>query len=215
VGRTAILLGVTLSAIVGWVAGSPMAVRGAAEQTPIPPAGATGAPGEGSCQACHGAVAGDGSLAFSGVPSAYSPGQTYTITVTLQDPGQSRWGFEATALRLDNNAPAGTLIDTSVHTALQTLSGRQYISHNSNFTVGQNDGTFAGTLNGPVSWTFDWSAPAAGAGSVGFYAAGNGANGNGLQTGDFIYFRTAASTEAPATAVHSTTWGKIKKLYLK
>ena len=189
-----------------------------------PPLGATGAPGEITCQGCHTSTGGNGSIAITGVPEHYSPGQTYTLTVTLQDPGQQRWGFELTALQFDaiTQAPerSGTLIDTSVHTLLSEDAGtqRQYITHTSN-EVAQgdpDDGTFWGTPDGPVSWSFDWTAPAAGAGIVIFYVAGNAANGNGINgTGDFMYKTSVSSNELPPTPVTRTTWGKIKKMILE
>ena len=50
--------------------------------------------------------------------------------------------------------------------------------------------TSAGSRNGTrggATFEFDWTPPSSNAGPVTFYAAGNAANGNGANTGDFIY----------------------------
>lgn len=194
-------------------------VRRATASSFRPPESRTNAPGEGLCTECHtgGLNLTGGSLEIQDVPTSYTPGQVYPITVQLQRTGQQRWGFELVPLRDSSGVSvmAGQLATPSVFTTLQggVVSGklRIYVSHYS----GVEDGTFAGTANGPVSWTFDWTAPQTGAGTVTFYCAGNAANGNGGSgAGDVIYTATATSPEAPSTAVTNTTWGKIKSLYL-
>jgi hypothetical protein len=142
-----------------------------------PPAGRTGAPGESTCIDCHTSFplnSGDGTLSLSGVPApGYNPGTTYTIMVNLEDPEQSRWGFELTVLDNVDNNQAGTLIRTDMtNTQLLQDSGRQYIEHTS-------AGTFNGTPDVSPGWSFDWQAPDPGVGPVTFYIAGNAANGSG------------------------------------
>ncbi len=155
-----------------------------------PPNGVTGAPGQNNCTQCHGGNAvnsGNGLFTITG-PETYVPGQSYPITVTLQDPGQSRWGFEFTPLN------KGTLqITDATHTQSGSASGNSYVKHNS-------AGTFDNTADGPVSWTFNWTAPSGDEGPVTFYAAGNAANSNNSNNGDFIYttsFTTQAATSMP------------------
>ena len=185
----------------------------------MPPASHTGAPDESLCNSCHsgGVNLVGGSLEIQNVPANYTPGQTYAITVQLQRTGQSRWGFELVPIRDSSGVlvMAGQLIKTSNTTALQvaSVSGRPrtYVSH----STADVDGTFEGTANGPVSWTFNWKAPSTGAGLVVFYCAGNAANGNhNSGAGDVIYTAMQLSAEAPSTAVTNTTWGKIKAHYL-
>ncbi|MBL7033959.1 MAG: T9SS type A sorting domain-containing protein, partial [Candidatus Delongbacteria bacterium] len=53
-------------------------------------------------------------------------------------------------------------------------------------------GSAAGTPDGPIVWSFDWTAPANSSSDVIFYAAGNAANNNSSTAGDYIY--TAAVT---------------------
>lgn len=153
-----------------------------------PPDGRTGAPGEGNCTQCHSGTvnSGDGSFLLDG-PAVYEPGETYTLTATLQDPGQSRWGFELT------DQGTGTL-DTIDGTT--QVSGGQYIKQTSS-------GTFNGTDDGPVAWSFEWTAPEAGTGDVGIFAAGNAANGNGGTSGDFIYLSSITIEESTALGEHA------------
>jgi len=147
-----------------------------------PPDGFAGEPpNSNSCRACHGSAVGDGSIALDGTPvGGYNPGATYTLTVRLADPGQSRWGFELVAL---TNAleQAGTITVTDiVHTQLS-----DYQDPDPDFLKHTSEGTYPGTP-GPTGWSFDWKAPASGE-PVTIYVAGNAANNNGSPTGDYIY----------------------------
>ena len=60
------------------------------------PAQLSGAPGEGTCTACHVGTAnsGPGSLQirFDGALN-WTPGQPVKVKVTLSDPNATRWGF--------------------------------------------------------------------------------------------------------------------------
>jgi hypothetical protein len=134
-----------------------------------------------SCRACHGEAIGDGTIALLGLPAGYDPGITYTLTLELADPGQGRWGFELTPIDNATLYQAGTLIATDLtNTQLSDNPGPDpdYLKHTT-------DGTYDGVMDGPVTWSFDWTAPAAG--DVTFYLAGNAANGNGSPSGDYIY----------------------------
>lgn len=144
-----------------------------------PPDGLSGAPGEDTCLMCHqsyGLNSGPGMLAISG-PVAFEPGQTYPVTVTLQQTGQTRWGFEFSPL----DQGTCTITDPT-QTQMSLSGGRTYVKH----TVA---GTNAGT-GGPTSWTFNWTAPADPTASITLYAAGNAANNDGGTGGDYIYTAT-------------------------
>ncbi len=178
-----------------------------------PPAGRTGAPSETTCASCHsgGLNDGVGTLTIGGVPTAYTPGQKYSLTVSLARTGKSRWGFELTSLYATGNAFAGTLEAPSNLTALQTKSSKVYVSDTIELGA---DGTFAGTANGPVTWTFDWTAPAAGGGSVVFYAVGVAANNDANDgSGDLTYTTNVTAAEGSPTPVSTVTWGWIKSHY--
>lgn len=154
----------------------------------------TNAPGEGNCTSCHSGTplnGGSGSVSISGLPTGgYVGGQTYAVTVTVnntQTSASKRSGFSATALN-STNAKAGTLaVINSTTTAVNTAGGRQYVGHKSASTS-------------VSSWTFNWTAPAAGTGTVTFYAVGNAANGSG-SGGDQIYSTQASVSEAVAAPV--------------
>jgi hypothetical protein len=184
----------------------------AAAYSDVPPAGRTGAPGETTCTSCHGALNdGQGTLLLGGVPSSYVPGEHYTFTVSLSRAGATRWGFEVTSLFTTGGAYAGTLAAPSNLTLFQTKTSKGYVSHTN--TLGA-DGTFATTTDGPVVWSFDWTAPASGAGNVTFYLVGLAADYDGdAGPGDLVYTTTASVTEGSPTAATSTSWGWIKSTY--
>ncbi len=210
--RLFLLTGIAAGAIAGWLAFDPPAPRQAAAFSSLPPAAKTLAPGEGICTECHVGNAlndGVGSVVITDVPTPYMPDQVYAITVTVARAARSRWGFELTVLKDSDNTMAGSLANTTTFTGMQSFNGRSYVSHTTN-NIG-SDGTFLGQTSGV--WTFNWTAPAAGAGAVTFYAAGNAANGNGTQLGDNIYTTNVSSMEGTVTAVDATTWGRIKLLY--
>jgi large repetitive protein len=152
-----------------------------------PPASNTGAPGEFNCSSCHIGSAintGGGSVAITGLPQSYEPGKQYNVTVTVSKSDRSRWGFQITALRDDNNSAAGTFrVTDSNRTQLTTgsVSGgtRTYVQHTAT-------GTQQGR-QGSASFDFAWTAPSSSVGSITFYAAGNAANNNGASSGDNIY----------------------------
>ena len=154
-----------------------------------PPDGVTGAPGQGTCVQCHTSFplnSGNGAFSISG-PDEYESGQVYPITVTLQDPGQQRWGFEITPL------DKGTIqITDATNTQSSFSGGNRYVKHTST-------GTHDNTPDGPTSWTFNWTAPSIDEGEVTFYAAGNASNSGDGNNGDYIY--TAQFVTQPSTAL--------------
>src|SRR5437773_2672801 len=101
-----------------------------------PDAGYTNAPGDlGNCTACHDTFhdpnVGPGSVRMNNVPAVYTPGQQYTLSVTVQQNNRQRFGFQLTAID-QNGSRAGTLeslgSDTQVN-AETGAGGRQYIEH--------------------------------------------------------------------------------------
>lgn len=155
-----------------------------------PPDARTGAPGEGTCRDCHSSFplnGGDGGLTIL-APAHYEAGLTYDISVVLSDPGQVRWGFQCSPLTF------GTCTITDpANTQLAVFQGKSYVEH-----------TLAGNFTGnpgPVTWSFQWTAPATSPpAQVVFYAAGNAANNSGTSAGDYIY-TTSATTQFISTGV--------------
>jgi hypothetical protein len=120
------------------------------------PAGYSGSPADGqTCANCHGGTASTVSnVLTSNVPaSGYVPGTNYTITVSISG-ASTRKGFQVSP---QNNS--GVLIGTLTAGSGNTIVGSKYITHTSSKTTN------------PGTWTFTWTAPAAGTGSVNFYGA--------------------------------------------
>jgi hypothetical protein len=120
------------------------------------PAGYTGSPGDGkNCTQCHGGSPStvSGWITSDIPPEGYTPGNTYTITVTVT--GGSRKGFEVSPQN-----PAGALLGTlTAGTGNKLVGSNKYVTQN------------AGSYNNPAVWTFTWTAPAAGTGLVTFWGA--------------------------------------------
>jgi len=177
-------------------AGALMLVAGTAlAYSTNPPDARTGAPGENTCTQCHSTFplnSGSGEITLAGFPAEYDPGASYDVTVVLSDPDASRWGFELTLLDAAGDS-AGDLILTDGGTQASSSGSRDYVKHNSS-------GTYAGTT-GSAGWDFTWTAPAAGAGELTLYVAGNGANNNGGTSGDRIYASGFATTELTGVGV--------------
>ncbi|MBX3278307.1 MAG: hypothetical protein KF868_09920 [Acidobacteria bacterium] len=177
-----------------------------------PPLGFTGAPGEGTCVGCHytfgvpNPPGSGGSVQISGIPSNYTPGASYTVSVTVAHPTARRWGFALTAITPEGSSTAAgsfTLIDV-IRTIKRDsdASGfpRTYITH---YTERENsplseDGTFPEKPDFNT-WSFTWIAPAASSGDVAFYAVGNAANNQVSPEDDYIY-TTSFTARAPNTA---------------
>jgi hypothetical protein len=151
-----------------------------------PPESHTDAPGEENCTECHTGFAlnsGNGNITITGLPDTYAPSQQVVVTVTVTHPDGFLYGFQVTALDSMNH-PAGTLaatdmVNTQAITGIVNTETRTYIEHTA-------------TGAAPVefnrrSFTLTWTAPSSDVGPVTFYAAGNGANGDGDNTGDHIY----------------------------
>lgn len=160
-----------------------------------PQASKTGAPGEQKCNQCHSGTVNSGggtaSIDFGGGQTEYTPGNTYTMQVTLTDPNASRYGFQMTALAGGGGSTVGSFaITNATITAMQSGlvqgNSRSYISHKN-----------AGANN---TWSFDWTAPATDIGPIMFYLAANGANGNNSTSGDKVYTTTLSVTAAPPPA---------------
>ena len=160
-----------------------------------PPDEKTGAPNEANCTQCHlgnELDASDGSLMLT-IPETYVPSEVYTIVVNLSRVGQSRWGFEMTALDANGTRAGSFAADGAANTQLAKANSKQYIKHTA-------AGTAQGT-NDAHSWEFQWAAPDADIGPITFYAAGNAANNDFGTTGDYIYTTQAESTPPVPTVV--------------
>ncbi len=156
-------------------------------------AGNTGAPGDetnsnGSpktCQSCHATSSAIQVLLDievrdnSGNPvSEYMPGQTYEVQVTLHSLGQATpagYGFQMLCLKAPHGQPGENWQSFSnpaenVRIAIASSNGRQYAEHKGPSATNE--------------FVVEWTAPAAGTGTITFYACGNGVNLNNNSGGD-------------------------------
>ncbi|MFN5620080.1 MAG: choice-of-anchor V domain-containing protein [Flavobacteriales bacterium] len=150
-------------------------------------AGASGAPGETTCSDtdCHNSYAvnsGNGSVSISApnlVDWTYTPGTTYTISVTVEQAGVNLFGLCFEALK-PNGDNAGTLhAGSGTQIKNKTIGGfqRKAITHNNNTGATSNSHTF----------TFTWDAPATDIGNITFYVAGLAANNDDHESFDYVY----------------------------
>ena len=166
-----------------------------ARSTGAPP-GRTGAPPGDTCTACHAGTAnsGSGSIRLEFPDAAYTPGGTYRIRIRLADGAASRWGFQITARQgSERTQRAGefAVADSNTTQFSPGSTPGEYVTHTP-------AGTFAGT-SGSATWEVNWTAPPAGSGPVTFYAAGNAANSNNVNSGDSIYTTSLTVNEGSGT----------------
>lgn len=160
-----------------------------------PEPGYTNAPNDiGSCVACHDTFhaenVGTGSVTLTGegdtgvpIGGIYEPGKQYTLKITVQQqtPRGQAFGFQMTALDTSNRR-AGTLASLGADSKVLSetgFGGRQYIEHTQQGIVPNG--------NRSRVWQVRWTAPDTDVGTVIFYLAGNGANADGTNQGDYIY----------------------------
>ena len=152
-----------------------------------PPSRNTGAPGEQTCTGCHDTSAlnsGGGALTLTGLPAGgYAPSQSIPLSVTMQQAGRSRFGFQVTAID-DTGKQAGTIV---VADAARTTLSTGTVQNNTRQYLGQTNAGSSATSAGQGSWNFTWTAPAQSVGRVTFYVAGLAGNNDGDTPGDLVY----------------------------
>ena len=108
-------------------------------------------------------------LAGTDTVAEYEPGAAYTLRVDISAEGASGYGFQAVALDSDNNG-VGTYGTPGDGIQVTAIGGIDYAEHSARSSSSM--------------FEIEWTAPEAGAGDIGFYAAGNAVNGNGGTSGD-------------------------------
>jgi hypothetical protein len=171
------------------------------------PAGAAGAPND-PANGCNRSGCHSGSstlrtgLINSDVPSTgYVPGQIYTFTIQITEAGISKWGFQVSP-QADDGTLLGTLTLTdATQTRFAAGGGTKYITH----TTAGNSGS-----TGSKSWTFDWTAPAAGTGDVTFYTYVMASNNNGSTSGDQLFRESVTFQESSGVGFNSLSNSKLE-----
>ncbi|MFL2961705.1 MAG: choice-of-anchor V domain-containing protein, partial [Candidatus Poseidoniaceae archaeon] len=112
---------------------------------------------------CHGSNT-NAVVSMSGQPASYTPGQTYTLSISVTG------GASATQGGFSLDVSTGTLSAGGIGImAVKVNSGGTSATH---------------TTNSYRSWSVDWIAPPSGSGVAIFDLAGNAADGNGGNGGD-------------------------------
>ena len=155
-----------------------------------PPAYRTGAPGdEGTCNAdgCHNSYSldsGNAEFSITG-PTSFTPGERIKLEVSFDSSSGESHGFEMTAIDANANR-------IGKFKAIKKTT--QVIPPNDYRGLGKaNKGTYIEhTAKGKKkkSWKVKWIPPGSASGTVTFYAAGNEANDDGTNAGDYIYTTT-------------------------
>lgn len=168
----------------------------------------TGSPGDGglTCAqtSCHtgNAVITQAGIITSDIPgTGYIPGSVYTFTVSLSKAGTTIFGFEVSP-QTTNGTKVGTMSVTNP-TETQLIGSSKFITHTISGITGSG---------GTKSWSFNWTAPVAGTGSVTFYGCINACNGDHTKLGDQVYKTTAVFTEN-TTGINAISIDKKVSIY--
>ncbi len=150
-----------------------------------PPPGHTGGFGEPTCAVCHEGSdinAFGGSVVLEGLPTRYSPGAKYVLTVVLAAEETEAAGFQL-AVRFSAGAgwgrSAGVFSPIDLRVAVSYgESGQPYAHHTE---TGSTVATDTGS-----SWSVEWTAPEKG-GPVAFHVAANSGNGDNSPLSDLVF----------------------------
>ncbi|GEM_PF-1498457 len=165
-----------------------------------PSASHTDAPGEDNCTSCHTSYpvnTGGGSVTITGLPHDYLPNQQIPLIVTTAHMNAVNYGFQMTAIDQLGRTVGTFTLPTQVPPKTQTVNGvvnnqnRTYVEHT-------RDGLFTPGVFNSNTWTFTWNAPAQRVGKIRFYVAGNGSNGDGFPSEDYIYTNATATLSGSA-----------------
>jgi hypothetical protein len=165
--------------------------------------GHTGAPGETSCSGCHAGTdnSGTANITFSiaGGVTQYTPGQVYSVTVSITQTGIDKMGFSCLALKNSNNTTIGNFqLTDAIRTRTYVDGARNYVSHKP---------CAADVISsGFNEWTFNWQAPLTNEGNITLYLGALTTNHNHATTGDFPYTRSLVLIPASATGINETTY---------
>lgn len=178
------------------LASAPAAVFG--ESGPLVSIGFTGAPadhGGQNCITCHtGAALNDPSGSLKVTVSNYSPLNQQLIRIIVQNSHADRWGFQMTIRSLDSPAQsAGTFALAAPPEPVQIVcdNGTPYGSSTSCSTplryYAEHQTAPRGAEGAAYEFDVNWTPPEQEVGGVEVYVAAVAANGDDLQTGDYVY----------------------------
>lgn len=122
--------------------------------------------------------------ASQNVVTAYTPGQTYTVRLSLSGTANG-FGFQST-IGNDQKTSLGTYATITSSTRI------------TNSTLVEQSARLAANTN---TIEYHWTAPAAGSGNLTVYSAVVAADGTGSTSGDQVFTSTLALTESVSTGV--------------
>lgn len=157
------------------------------------PFGHTGSVGDAkNCTVCHSGAAPltDNNISTNIPVTGYIPGTTYTITLDVTKAGINKFGFQLTSEN-SSGIKKGAFIITN---ASQTKMIQSEVTHTGNGT---------GATNNQKVWSVDWTAPAAGTGTIFFFSAINAANGDGGVNGDQIILSSTSISEDLSASINN------------
>ncbi len=158
-----------------------------------PPVGVTGGFGEQSCRQCHfdnELNAPGGSIAVTGLPETFRPGERYPLTVTLAREQLTAAGFQLAA-RFSGGEKDGTQAGD-----LAAASERSSVLKDGRRAILYAQHTRAGTVptgGGKAEWRVIWTAPQA-PGKVVLNLAAVAGDGDLSSFGDHVYMRELVTT---------------------
>ena len=142
---------------------------------------------------CHGGTANSQPLISTNIdPNGYVPDSTYSISITVNQLGVSKFGFQSSPQDGNGDLIGTVILDNQAET--QLLMSGKYITHTASGTSGIDS----------RSWTYSWTAPPTGLGPVTFYAAANATNGDSTSSGDVIYTHSMLIQEEGFNSVFET-----------
>ena len=145
-----------------------------------------------NCTSCHDTSAvnsGDGSMSIAGLPSFYTPGETYNLTALVLGSHERGYGFQLIAKK--GSSSIGTLTAVSSGMAIDN----EYAEH----TTPSSSGI----------WNFQWTAPMTIDGNITFYASGLATGGGTGDTGDQVYTFNQTLLPSPSLEWNATTGGVV------
>ncbi|MBL4651780.1 MAG: T9SS type A sorting domain-containing protein [Flavobacteriales bacterium] len=171
------------------------------------PISSTGAPSEGSCGTigCHDDAAANSGLAASSLDfnngvAEYMPGETYSITVRIEETDVQRFGYQLLALKNSDDSNCGTFeIIDSMRTQIMgndvdvQLMDRKYATY-------RYPGT-SPVSSGVGEWTVNWTAPHSDVGPITLYYATLSGDNDGSDLGDEYYLNALEINPSSASGV--------------
>jgi hypothetical protein len=164
----------------------------------------------GTCGSCHSGGSGTTSINLSVVEKSngnaangiYKPGVVYTVTLSGNNANLAFFGFQVSAANAAQQQ-AGSFGNLGADKHSSNLSGLQIVEHN----------TTLSKVNGAYTVSFDWTAPAAGNGTVTLYGIINAVNNNDEGSGDKVSAPATISLNEQSTGIDDVENDRSVKLY--